>query len=76
MICAAPAPSADVPVANVGPDEVHLGFRDDDGVKVLARIDGRYFSPEVAGGFTGRVVGVGALGERTLVRRLTYAGAS
>ncbi|HEV2344898.1 MAG TPA: glycoside hydrolase family 43 protein [Actinocrinis sp.] len=42
-----------------GPDTVSLGVEDRDGVfTALAELDGRYLSTEVAGGFTGRVVGV------------------
>lgn len=41
-----------------GPDVVTLGVARDDAVVELARLDGRYLSTEVAGGFTGRVVGV------------------
>jgi hypothetical protein len=37
-----------------GPDVVALGI---DGVR-LAELDGRYLSTQVAGGFTGRVVGM------------------
>ncbi|WP_425954477.1 glycoside hydrolase family 43 protein [Xylanimonas sp. McL0601] len=41
-----------------GPDVVTLGVEDADGALVeLARLDGRYLSTEVGGGFTGRVVG-------------------
>ena len=40
------------------PDVVRLGFETTDGVFVpLAELDGRYLSTEVAGGFTGRVIG-------------------
>lgn len=42
-----------------GPDTVLLGVEDPGGtVTVLAELDGRYLSTEVAGGFTGRVVGM------------------
>ncbi|MFY1649455.1 glycoside hydrolase family 43 protein [Solwaraspora sp. WMMB762] len=42
-----------------GPDVVRLGFEDaDGGFTVLAELDGRYLSTEVAGGFTGRVIGM------------------
>jgi xylan 1,4-beta-xylosidase len=42
-----------------GPDVVRLGVEDPDGVfDVLAELDGRYLSTEVAGGFTGRVIGM------------------
>lgn len=47
-----------------GPDDVRLGLIDDDGERWLARIDGRYLSTEVAGGFTGRTVGLHALSSR------------
>ncbi|QFQ95039.1 glycoside hydrolase family 43 protein [Streptomyces phaeolivaceus] len=42
-----------------GPDLVSLGFEEPDGTFVaLASLDGRYLSTEVAGGFTGRVLGM------------------
>jgi xylan 1,4-beta-xylosidase len=41
-----------------GPDLVRLGL----GGKVLAEYDGRYLSTEVRGGFTGRVLGMYAVG--------------
>lgn len=45
--------------ARTGPDFVSLGFEEPDGTFVeLASLDGRYLSTEVAGGFTGRVLGV------------------
>lgn len=47
-----------------GPDDVCLGLIDDDGAHRLARLDGRYLSTEVAGGFTGRTVGLRALSSR------------
>jgi beta-xylosidase len=41
------------------PDMVYLGTEDGDGAfTVLAGLDGRYLSTEVAGGFTGRVIGM------------------
>ncbi|MDI1465165.1 glycoside hydrolase family 43 protein [Catellatospora sp. KI3] len=41
------------------PDRVRLGVEAADGTfDVLAELDGRYLSTEVAGGFTGRVLGV------------------
>nr|MDT0657510.1 glycoside hydrolase family 43 protein [Micromonospora sp. DSM 115978] len=51
------APNPDHPRQE--PDVVQLGFRDpDSGFVTLAELDGRYLSTEVAGGFTGRVVGL------------------
>ncbi|WP_181808300.1 glycoside hydrolase family 43 protein [Streptomyces shenzhenensis] len=42
-----------------GPDVVSLGVEDPDGTfTVLAELDGRFLSTEVAGGFTGRVIGM------------------
>ncbi|MGW3566085.1 family 43 glycosylhydrolase [Streptomyces sp. NPDC000941] len=55
-----------------GPDDLHLGYLADDGFRTLATIDGRYISTEVAGGFTGRVIGVEALGSDALLTRFTY----
>ena len=41
------------------PDTVRLGVEEaDGGFAVLAALDGRYLSTEVAGGFTGRVIGM------------------
>jgi len=41
------------------PDVVRLGIeRSGGGFEVLAELDGRYLSTEVAGGFTGRVIGM------------------
>jgi xylan 1,4-beta-xylosidase len=47
-------------LATVGapPDVISLGLETDAGIDVLAELDGRYLSTEVAGGFTGRVVGM------------------
>ncbi|WP_432155327.1 glycoside hydrolase family 43 protein [Streptomyces sp. bgisy153] len=45
--------------ARSGPDTVSLGFENPEGGFVeLASLDGRYLSTEVAGGFTGRVIGL------------------
>ncbi len=44
--------------ARSGPDTVSFGVEAAGGtVTVLAELDGRYLSTEVAGGFTGRVIG-------------------
>ncbi|MFB4420809.1 family 43 glycosylhydrolase [Streptomyces sp. QL37] len=55
-----------------GPDDLHLGYLGEEGFQPLITIDGRYLSTEVAGGFTGRVIGLEALSSGTLVTRLTY----
>lgn len=45
--------------ARTGPDTVTLGIEEPDGAFAeLAALDGRYLSTEVAGGFTGRVLGM------------------
>jgi xylan 1,4-beta-xylosidase len=45
--------------ARSGPDTLSLGIEEPDGTCILlARLDGRYLSTEVAGGFTGRVIGM------------------
>lgn len=73
----APAPRLDLLVRSTeptrgGPDDIELGLRTDSGVDVLARLDGRYLSTEVAGGFTGRVVGLWADAGQVLLRRVRY----
>lgn len=45
-----------------GPDDLRFGVLDADGERWIAALDGRYLSTEVAGGFTGRVLGLRALG--------------
>ncbi|OAH16319.1 beta-xylosidase family glycoside hydrolase [Streptomyces jeddahensis] len=45
--------------ARTGPDTVALGVEEPDGTfTVLGTLDGRCLSTEVAGGFTGRVIGL------------------
>lgn len=49
--------------ATVGPDTVQLAYEDANGkVHVLAELDGRFLSTEVAGGMLGRVLGMYAVG--------------
>lgn len=56
-----------------GPDRLVLSHTGPDGTThELCRTDGRYLSTEVSGGFTGRVIGVEALGPRTTLTRFTY----
>lgn len=58
-----------------GPDEVSMGYEDDDGMLVeLAKLDGRYVSTEVAGGMTGRLIGLFAATGRVRVDRFEYCG--
>ena len=57
-----------------GPDDIVLSVLVEGSIRELARLDGRYLSTEVAGGFTGRVVGVRALTGRVRVRSVRYSG--
>lgn len=57
-----------------GPDDVLLGIERDGLFIELARLDGRYVSTEVAGGFTGRMLACEALGHGVRLRRVEYSG--
>jgi beta-xylosidase len=58
-----------------GPDVVRLGFEDKDGnVVTLAELDGRYLSTEVASGFTGRTIGMYAVGGDAAFDWFEYVG--
>lgn len=61
-------------LSSPGPDVVVLGVVDGDAYHELARLDGRYLSTEVAGGFTGRVVGIAARAAPVRVVQWEYAG--
>jgi hypothetical protein len=55
------------------PDAVSLGFVDDLGdAHTLARLDGRYLSSEVTGGFLGRLIGMDAVGGDAAFEWFTY----
>ena len=58
--------------ATRGPDVIALGVERGGVFVELARLDGRYVSTEVAGGFTGRVLGIEALAEGVVVRSVAY----
>ncbi|WBP84752.1 glycoside hydrolase family 43 protein [Kitasatospora cathayae] len=56
-----------------GPDDIVLGIEEPDGAfTVLATLDGRYLSTEVAGGFTGRVIGMYAAAGTVHFDRFDY----
>jgi hypothetical protein len=60
-IAAAPPHTAPVPFGYAGPDDVTLSVQTTSaGTVEIARLDGRYFSTEVAAGFTGRMLAIGA----------------
>ncbi|MBF4460113.1 glycoside hydrolase family 43 protein [Pseudoclavibacter sp. VKM Ac-2867] len=67
------APQHRVSASRIGPDTISLGWSSTGLYQELAAVDGRYLSTEVAGGFTGRVVGVEALGDGVIVRRFSYS---
>jgi hypothetical protein len=58
-----------------GPDIVVAGVVVDGLFTELGRVDGRYLSTEVAGGMTGRMVGVAVTEGSVLIRSFTYRGA-
>lgn len=57
-----------------GPDTLELGYVENNKFCKLATVDGRYLSTEVAGGFTGRVIGVEALGTKAILSSFDYQG--
>ncbi|ROQ59089.1 glycosyl hydrolase family 43 [Rathayibacter sp. PhB152] len=57
------------------PDLIELAASDSTGEHVFGEFDGRYLSTEVAGGFTGRVIGVEPLIGQTLLQSFTYTTA-
>lgn len=71
-ISAVPPADAGKLGVNVGPDEIVLGVVRADVFDELARLDGRYLSTEVAGGCTGRVIGLGATGDPVRLIRVDY----
>ncbi|GGS23310.1 hypothetical protein GCM10010269_72740 [Streptomyces humidus] len=57
-----------------GSDEIIATAGGPGGVIELGRVDGRYFSTEVAGGMTGRMIGVFCDRGEMTVRSFTYTG--
>jgi hypothetical protein len=64
------------PLGAGGPDQIELGYQEDELFQPLGRVDGRYFSTEVAGGFTGRTVGIEPLAGAATVTRFSYRPAA
>jgi hypothetical protein len=58
-----------------GPDRIVAAVVDGDGVTDLGAVDGRYLSTEVAGGMTGRLIGVTCADGAVLIRSFEYVGA-
>lgn len=59
-----------------GPDDLCFSLADAAGTRELLRLDGRYLSTEVAGGFTGRTIGVHALHGEARLLRVSYQPSS
>lgn len=55
-----------------GPDQLALGYIQNGDFQTLATVDGRYLSTEVAGGFTGRVIGIEAIDTDATLTRFEY----
>ena len=71
-IDAVDAGSPPVPIGHGGPDDIVLSVVDRDGRQGLARLDGRYLSSEVASGFTGRMLALGATTGPARVTAVSY----
>ncbi|WP_156759040.1 glycoside hydrolase family 43 protein [Microbacterium karelineae] len=56
----------------VGPDTIEIGWDLGGAFTSIAAVDGRYVSTEVAGGFTGRMIGVEALGSAARVAEVAF----
>lgn len=66
-----PEENADFPAHE--PDLVELAILSPSrGANVLATLDGRYLSTEVAGGFTGRTFGVEPIADSIMVKKISY----
>jgi hypothetical protein len=61
-----------VPFGHAGPDDIVLSVVSEGGTTEIARIDGRYLSTEVAAGFTGRMLAIGAPSPGARIRRVSY----
>ncbi len=61
------------PPSDGGPDDIELGVGRASAYRRLARFDGRYLSTEVAGGFTGRVIGLRAVTAPVTIHRVEYS---
>ncbi|MCU1528333.1 MAG: glycoside hydrolase family 43 [Frondihabitans sp.] len=67
-----PSPHLPVPLGHAGPDDIRLSFCADGNTVVLAQLDGRYLSTEVASGFTGRMLGITSAGGQATYRSVSY----
>ncbi|WP_307859152.1 glycoside hydrolase family 43 protein [Herbiconiux sp. SYSU D00978] len=60
VIESVPPATPSVPLGQAGPDDIVLSVRLGAETRELGRLDGRYLSTEVASGFTGRMLAIGA----------------
>jgi hypothetical protein len=60
QIATQPPKTLPIPFGYAGPDDVILSIESEGKTVEIARLDGRYFSTEVAAGFTGRMLAIGA----------------
>jgi hypothetical protein len=67
--------TAPLPLGHGGPDDIVLSAVVGAQELVLARLDGRYLSTEVASGFTGRMLGLGAANGPSAIREFRYSPA-
>lgn len=71
-IASVPAAARPLPMGHGGPDDIVLSVVEPSGAVELGRLDGRYVSTEVAGGFTGRMLGVGAVNGPVVLESVDY----
>lgn len=64
------------PTTHHGPDDLVFTVADEAGERELDRIDGRYLSTEVAGGFLGRTIGLRTAGAPVVFDEVRYAPAA
>ncbi|NQX12159.1 glycoside hydrolase family 43 protein [Microbacteriaceae bacterium VKM Ac-2855] len=64
--------SPPAPFGHGGPDDLVLAVVINGETVRIARLDGRYFSTEVASGFTGRMLAVGAVTPEGRIRSISY----
>ncbi len=64
--------TAPVPFGYAGPDDVVLAVEVDGTTIEITSLDGRYFSTEVAAGFTGRMLGIGSPSPNGRILSISY----
>ena len=64
--------SSPIPIGTAGPDDLVLSVETPAGTNELGRFDGRYFSTEVASGFTGRMIAFGSPSRLGVLRSVEY----